>query len=77
MIINLYWLQMIPLKIINFKNMETIRITELKGINGGYYYTRQEVNSMKPRSCKTAENIGFSVGRAIAFIGVYLITKRF
>jgi hypothetical protein len=57
--------------------MKTVSTIELKKINGGYYYTNEEINSMKPQSCKTAENIGFSVGRAIAFIGVYLITKRF
>jgi len=57
--------------------MKILSTIELKDINGGYYHTNEEVNSMKPQSCKTAENIGFSVGRAIAFIGIYLITKRF
>jgi hypothetical protein len=57
--------------------MKTASTTELKNISGGYYFTNQEINSMKPESCMASENIGFSFGRAIAFIGVYLITRKF
>ena len=58
--------------------MESICISKLKSIIGGYYYTNEEVEAMmKPRNSETAEKIGYAVGRALAFIGVVVLTKRF
>lgn len=65
--------------LVTFKlnEIELLKENELKGIEGGYYYTTEEVSSMEPHGSKNAENIGYSVGRALAFIGVVLLTKKF
>ncbi len=58
--------------------MKSIGILELKSIIGGYYYTNEEVEAMmNPENGKTAEKIGYAVGRALAFISVVVLTKRF
>jgi hypothetical protein len=57
--------------------MKRIIDQELKSINGGYYYTNEEVNSMKPEGSEVAESIGYVLGKAIAYIGVIWLTKRF
>ncbi len=55
--------------------MKSLNEIELQGINGGYY-TNEEVNAMMPESSEIAENIGYAIGRALAFIGVVLITRK-
>ena len=57
--------------------MKRINNQELKSINGGYYYTNEEVNSMKPEGSEVAENIGYILGKAIAYIGVIWLTKKY
>jgi len=57
--------------------MKSICKLELKGITGGYYYTNEEVEAMKPESSETAEKIGYAVGRALAFIGALVLTRKY